>query len=64
MTVVLLTAVLVATAIALKQTGIIDLTKILPLPAALTGEEPQVEPTPAINPVLEKAISQAPEIKI
>ncbi len=64
MTVVLLTAVLVATAIALKQTGIIDLTKILPLPAALTGEESQVEPTPAINPVLEKAISQAPEIKI
>jgi hypothetical protein len=63
LTVVLLAAVLVATAIALKQTGIIDLTKMLPLPAALTGGEPKPEPTPAINPLLEKAISQEPEVK-
>ncbi len=63
-TVVLLAAVLVATAIALKQAGIIDLTKILPLPAALTGDEPQIEPTPTpINQAQGQDIFAKKEVK-
>ncbi|MBU2530129.1 MAG: hypothetical protein KKD35_03725, partial [Elusimicrobia bacterium] len=61
--VVLLAAVLVATAIALKTAGIIDLTKILPFDA-LTGGQTQTATAPApVNPLLEKALAQAQKEK-
>ncbi|MEA3306995.1 MAG: hypothetical protein U9Q34_04330 [Elusimicrobiota bacterium] len=58
-TVVLLAAVLVATAIALKKAGIIDFTKMLPF-AALTGGQSQ---TPAPVQVPEKLPPQVKEEK-